>query len=67
LTWGQGGNNILHVIKRWKANLIGHIWHGNCLLKHILEGKIEGREEKIGRCGRRRRQLVDILKERRGY
>ena len=34
---GQGGNNVLRVIKRGKANFIGHILRGNCLLKHVLE------------------------------
>ena len=33
--------NILHTIKRRKANWIGHIWHRNCLLKHIIEGRIQ--------------------------
>jgi len=32
--------NILHAIKRRKANWIGHIL--SCILKHIMEGKIEG-------------------------
>ena len=33
--------NILHTIKRKKANWIGHILRTNCLLKHFIEGKIE--------------------------
>jgi hypothetical protein len=33
--------NILHTIRR-KTNWIGHIWHRNCLLSHIIEGKIIG-------------------------
>jgi len=36
---------MLHVIKRRKANWIDHILHINCLLKHVIEGKIEGRED----------------------
>jgi hypothetical protein len=36
-------NNALHPIKRRKANWIGHILCGKCLLKHVIEGKIEGR------------------------
>jgi hypothetical protein len=28
--------NILHTIKRRKANSIGHIWRRNCLLKQII-------------------------------
>jgi len=32
--------NILHTLKGRKANWIGHILHRNCLLKHVVEGKI---------------------------
>jgi len=28
-----------------KANWIGHILHRNCLLIHVIEGKIEGRSD----------------------
>jgi hypothetical protein len=34
--------NILHAIKRRKANWIGHILHRNCLLKGIIEGNKGG-------------------------
>jgi hypothetical protein len=37
--------NMLQEIKRRKANWIGHILRRNCLLKHVIEGKIEGRIE----------------------
>jgi len=40
--------------------------HRNCPIKHVIEGKIEGRIEVMGRRGRRRKQLLDDLKERRG-
>jgi hypothetical protein len=33
--------NIVHTIKRRKANWIGHILRRNCLLKHVIEGKLE--------------------------
>jgi hypothetical protein len=59
--------NIVHTIKRRKANWIGHVLCRNCLLKHIIEGKIEGMIEVPGRRGRRRKQLLDDLKEMRGY
>jgi hypothetical protein len=59
--------NIVHTIKRRKANWIGHILHRNCLLKHVIEGKLEGRIEMMGRRGRRRKQLLDDLKEKRRY
>jgi hypothetical protein len=36
----------------------------NCLLKHVIEGKIVGGMEVTGRRGRRRRQLLDVRKER---
>jgi hypothetical protein len=35
--------------------------------KHAIEGKIEGRIEVTGRQGRRRKQLLDDLKETRKY
>jgi hypothetical protein len=59
--------NILHKIKRRKANWIGHILRRNCLLKHMIEGKLEGRIEMTGRRGRRRKQLLDDLREKRRY
>jgi hypothetical protein len=54
-------------MKRRKANWIGHILRRNCLLKHVLEGKLEERIEVTGRQGRRRKQLLDDLKEKRIY
>jgi hypothetical protein len=39
----------------------------NCLLKHVIEGKMEGKIGVTGRRGRRRKQLLDDLKEERGY
>jgi hypothetical protein len=59
--------NILHEINEWKANWIGHILCRNCLLQWVIEGMIKGGIEVTGRQGRRRRQLLDDLKERRGY
>jgi hypothetical protein len=50
-----------------KANWIGHILRRNCLLQRVTEGKIQGGIEVTGRQGRRRRKLLDDLKERRGY
>jgi hypothetical protein len=57
------GRNILHTIRRRKANWIGHILHRNCLIKHIIEGKILGTRMR----GRRHMQLLDDLKETRRY
>ena len=59
--------NILHEISKWKANWFGHILHRNCLLQWVIEGKIKGGIEMTGRRGRRRRKLLDDIKERRGY
>jgi hypothetical protein len=59
--------NVLHEINKRKANWIGHILRRNCLLKQVTEGKIKGVIEVTGRRGRRRRKLLDDVKERRGY
>ena len=34
--------NILHEIRKRKANWIGHILRRNCLLQRVTEGKIQG-------------------------
>jgi len=59
--------NILHEIRKRKANWMGHILRRKCLLQRVIEGKIQGEIEVTGRQGRRRRKLLDDLKERRGY
>ena len=59
--------NIQHEISKRKANWIGHILCKNCLLQRVIEGRIKGGIEVTGRRGRRRRKLLDDLKERRGY
>jgi hypothetical protein len=59
--------NILHEIRKRKANWIGHILRKNCLLQRFIEGEIKGRIEVTVRRGRRRRKLLDDLKERSGY
>jgi hypothetical protein len=59
--------NILHEIRKRKANWIGHILSRNCLLQRVTEEKIQGGIEVTGRQGRRRRKLLNDLKERRGY
>jgi hypothetical protein len=58
--------NVLQTRRR-KANWIGHVLLRNCILKHVIEGKIEGRIQVTGRRGRKRKQLLDDLKEKRGY
>jgi hypothetical protein len=59
--------NILPEISKRKANWIGHILRRNCLLRQVSEGKIKGGIEVTGRRGRRRRNLLDDPKERRGF
>ena len=59
--------NILHEIRKRKANWIGQILRRNCLLKQVIEGKIKGEMEVARRRGRRRKKLLDDPKDRRGY
>jgi len=59
--------NILHEIRKRKANWTGHILRKNCLLKQVIEGKIKGEMEVTRRQGRRRKKLLDDLKDRRRY
>ena len=59
--------NILHEIRKRKANWIGHILCRNCLLKQVIEGKRKGEMEVARRRGRRCKKLLDDLKDRRGY
>ena len=39
----------------------------NCVLKQVIEVKIKGEMEVRRRRGRRRKKLLDDLKDRRGY
>jgi hypothetical protein len=59
--------NILHEIRKRKANWIGNILRRNCLLKEVIEGKIQGQKKVTRRRGRRRKKLLDDLGDRRGY
>jgi hypothetical protein len=54
--------NIIHTIKRRKADFIGHILLRNCLLKHYWR-QYRRRDKVTGRQGRRRKQLLDALKK----
>jgi len=53
--------------KKRKTYWIGHILRRNCLLKQVIEGKIKEDMEVARRGGRRRKKLLDDLKDRRGY
>jgi hypothetical protein len=55
--------NTLQTIKRRKSNSNGHILRRNCVLKHVTEGKMEGRIEVTGRRRRKRKQLLDGVKK----
>ena len=57
--------NILHTTKR-KAYWIGHIFRRNYFLKHVIEGKI-GKNISEGNTRKNSKQLLDDLKEGRGY
>ena len=59
--------NILYEIRKRKANWIGHILRRNFLLHQVFEGKIKGHIEVKRRRGRRRKKLLDNLKDRRRY
>ena len=58
---------ILHEIRKRKANWTGHILPRICCLKQVIEGKIKGEMEVARRRGRRRKKLLDDIKDRRGY
>ena len=51
--------NILHEIRKRKANWVGQILRRNCLLQKVIEGKIKGQIEVTRRRGRRRKKLLD--------
>ena len=40
--------NILHEIRKWKANWIGDVLRINCLLQRVIEGKIKEEIEVTG-------------------
>jgi hypothetical protein len=40
---------ILHTIKRRMANLIGDVLGRDCFLKHIIEGKLQGGIQMMGK------------------
>ena len=64
MMYGQKGEKYLNKIHRRKFNWTGHISRKNCLLRHVIEGKIKGRIKMKGRGGRRRKQLRMTLREK---
>lgn len=57
--------NILLTTKRRKTKWIGYIWRKNCILKRIIERKMERRGKVTGRQGRSCKQPPVNLKEKR--
>ena len=55
--------DFLHAIKIGKVDWNGHIWIRNCRLKHVVGGKIVERIEMMRKRGRRRKKLLDEVKE----
>jgi len=53
---------FLSLIRRMKANWIGHSWHRKFLQKHVLEGRREERIDVNRRRGRKLKQLLEDLK-----
>lgn len=51
--------NVLHAIKRRKANRTSQILHTNCFVKNFIEGKIQ----RSRRRERRSKQLLDVIQE----
>jgi len=49
----------MQVIKQRQANGIGHVLRHDCLLKTVLEGKMEGKRPR----GKPRRKMLDLLME----
>jgi hypothetical protein len=60
--------NVLHTVKRRKANWIGRILWRSCLQKQVIEGKMKGREDEEDvssyRMPSRKREDVGILKRK---
>jgi hypothetical protein len=62
-----GNKIILHTTKKMKSNWIGYLLLGNCLLKHVVEEKMN--KKLTVRRGRKRKQLLDDFwkREDTGY
>jgi hypothetical protein len=61
------GNGISYKQYKEERLTVLVILRRNCLLKHVIEGKIEERIKLTERPGRRRKQILDDLKEQGGY
>jgi hypothetical protein len=45
---------VLHTIERRKAIWTGHILRTNCLLKHVIDGELEGRKKSDGKARKKK-------------
>jgi hypothetical protein len=57
--------SIVQTIKGMKTKWNGRVLRRNCLLKHVIEGKIEENTEETRRRRIRRKQPLDFLEENR--
>jgi hypothetical protein len=55
---------IIQKIRRRNANWIGHILSRNCLLKHVIEGKVEEGIKVTERRGRRHKKVQGDFKKK---
>ena len=55
----QEQRSLMQVIKQRQANWIGHVLRHDCLLKTVLEGKMERKRSR----GKPRRKMLDLLVE----
>jgi hypothetical protein len=58
---------VLRTMKKRRANWIGQILRRNCFLKPIIEGKTQERIKVMRRRERIRKQVLDDLREMKGY
>jgi hypothetical protein len=58
----QEGEEYPEYKKRRRNYWMGHLLRKNCLLPRVIEGKIEGRIEVVGRRGIRRKKLLHHLR-----
>ena len=66
----KGQRNILHEIRKWKANWIVHGLFTFCAETALYNGLLKERykgDRSDRKKGRRRRKLLDDFKESRGY
>jgi hypothetical protein len=52
--------SLMETVRRRQKNWIGHVLRGDCLLRTVLEGRLQGKHQR----GRPRRKMLDwMLKE----